>query len=175
MPAPARAATTTAPSRASRPGEPASSSSPTAAVVARPPDTPPLVVLPLMTAPLPEPAAYAEAAEAPDHSPAASDTGGLTVRETHTIYSAADRDVVPPELVRPQVPSGPRIDTEPSDAEIELVVNAEGIVTQVRLRTDGELSLNDRMIVAAAKAWVFRPALKDGRPVSYTLRIPVAP
>jgi protein TonB len=98
-----------------------------------------------------------------------------TENPARTIYSAEDRDVLPPVLLRPQIASEARIDTEPSNAEIELVVNAEGIVTQVRLRTNGELSLNDRMLVAAAKAWQFRPATKDGRPVSYTLRIPVTP
>lgn len=94
---------------------------------------------------------------------------------TNAIYSAQDADVLPPVLLRPQISSERRIDTEPSDAEIELVVNADGVVTQVRLRSSGELSLNDRMLVAAAKAWQFRPAVKDGRPVSYTLRIPVTP
>lgn len=91
------------------------------------------------------------------------------------LYSAEDPDVVPPVLLRPQIASGPRVDTEPSHAEIELVVNEEGSVTEVRMRSDGELNLNDRMLVAAAKAWRFRPAVKDGRPVRYTLTIPVTP
>ena len=30
------------------------------------------------------------------------------------------------------------------------------------------------MIVAAAKAWQFEPAMKDGHPVKYVLRLPVA-
>jgi hypothetical protein len=29
------------------------------------------------------------------------------------------------------------------------------------------------MLVAAAKAWQFQPARKDGRPVKYVLRVPV--
>ena len=136
----------------------------------------PLVVLPLMTAPLRESGSAAgpddEIEPAPE--PAAEFDESIE-RPAPTIYSASDPDVVPPVLIRPQVASEPRIDTEPSQAEIELVVNAEGIVTQVRLRADGELSLNDRMLVAAAKAWMFYPALKEGRPVAYTLRIPVTP
>ena len=43
---------------------------------------------------------------------------------------------------------------------------------QVRLHSS-DLSLNDRMIVAAAKAWQFEPAMKDGHPVKYVLRLPV--
>lgn len=137
----------------------------------------PLVVLPLLPSAAREPASVAESGGAVEiePEPAAPEIDEPVGYAAPRIYSAADLDVVPPVMVRPQVASEPRIDTEPSQAEIELVINAEGIVTRVRLRTDGELSLNDRMIVAAAKAWVFYPALKDGRPVSYTLRIPVAP
>jgi len=31
----------------------------------------------------------------------------------------------------------------------------------------------DRMMVAAAKAWVFQPARLNGRPVKYRTRIPI--
>lgn len=135
-------------------------------------------VLPLMSPPAGDPAPRPATSENADETRQA--ISGARIDEpiaipTNTIYSEEDEDVVPPVLLRPQIPSEPRIDTEPSYAEIELVVNAEGLVTQVRLRSDGELNLNDRMLVAAAKAWQFRPAMKDGRPVSFALRIPVTP
>ncbi|MEZ5287849.1 MAG: TonB family protein [Vicinamibacterales bacterium] len=52
------------------------------------------------------------------------------------------------------------------------MVDEAGQVVQVRLRSS-DLSLYDRMIVAAAKAWQFEPARRGGRPVRYLLRVPV--
>ena len=88
------------------------------------------------------------------------------------VYTANDTDVEPPTMRRPQLQMEPRADTAPSDSYVEVVVDESGEVTQVRLRSS-DLSLNDRMIVAAAKAWQFEPAMKDGRPVKYVLRVPV--
>ncbi|MDH4066968.1 MAG: hypothetical protein OEW19_21415 [Acidobacteriota bacterium] len=90
----------------------------------------------------------------------------------HRVYSHRDRDVEPPAMVRPQLPSEPKADSYASDSFLEVLVDERGQAVQVRLHSS-DLSLNDRMIVAAAKAWQFRPALKDGRPVSYLLRVPI--
>ena len=51
-------------------------------------------------------------------------------------------------------------------------MNAQGTVDQVRLRADPS-QLHDRMLVSAAKAWQFRPAMKEGRPVRYVVRVPI--
>jgi iron complex outermembrane recepter protein len=88
------------------------------------------------------------------------------------MYTEQDSGIAPPTMVRPQLPSTPRADSAPSDSYIEVVVDEDGLVQQVRLRSS-EPTLNDRMIVAAAKAWQFEPARKDGVPVKYVLRIPV--
>jgi Gram-negative bacterial TonB protein C-terminal len=88
------------------------------------------------------------------------------------VYTADDADVEPPAMRRPQLQRERRADTEPSDSYVEVVIDELGEVTQVRLHSS-DLSLNDRMIVAAAKAWQFQPAMKDGRPVKYVLRLPV--
>ncbi len=88
------------------------------------------------------------------------------------VYSAGDPDVEPPVWRRPQLPSEPKVDSEPSDSFVEVLVNERGEVAQVRLHST-DMSLNDRMILAAVKAWQFRPAMKDGRPVRYRLRMPV--
>lgn len=88
------------------------------------------------------------------------------------IYSEADAGVEPPVWRRPQLPSEPRPDAEQSGSYVEVVVDEHGEVAQVKLRSS-DLSLNDRMIVAAVKAWQFQPAMKDGRPVKYRLRVPV--
>ncbi len=82
-----------------------------------------------------------------------------------TIYSAVD-DVVPPVGVRPQLPR-----VLPSDlnkdhlATIELVVLPDGRVGSVKLL--GHRNVHDAMFLSAVKAWEFRPALRNGRPVAY--------
>ena len=98
-------------------------------------------------------------------------TARLNTRERF-VYSDQDLDVEPPIPVRPQLPSEPKADSEAGDSFIEVMVDERGQVLQVRLHSS-DLSFNDRMIVAAAKAWQFYPALKDGRPVRYRLRVPV--
>ena len=89
------------------------------------------------------------------------------------VYSEQDFGVSPPTMVYPKLPSGPRPDSLPSSSYVEVVVDEYGQVQRVRLRAT-EPSLNDRMIVSAVKAWQFAPAVKDGVPVKYTLRVPVA-
>jgi len=88
------------------------------------------------------------------------------------LYSVQDEDVEPPVFLRQQLPVDFKPDSEPSASYIEVTVDERGQVAQVRLRST-DASLNDRMIVAAAKAWQFRPAVKDGRPVPYVLTVPV--
>jgi hypothetical protein len=64
------------------------------------------------------------------------------------------------------------VDSEQSGSYIELVIDEHGLVQRVRLDSAAP-SLNDRMIVAAAKAWRFRPATRHGQAVPYMLRVPV--
>jgi len=88
------------------------------------------------------------------------------------VYSQEDTAVAPPALVYPRLPSQPKADSRPTDSYMEVVVDERGEVQRVRLRST-DASLNDRMLVSAVKAWRFEPAVKDGVPVKYTLRVPV--
>ena len=94
-------------------------------------------------------------------------------RSDSRVYSEHDSGVAPPTMTYPKLPSTPRPDTLPSDAYIEVTVDEQGLVQQVRLRSV-EPTVNERMIIAAAKAWQFEPARKDGIPVKYVLRVPVS-
>jgi periplasmic protein TonB len=121
------------------------------------------------------PAAAAEPLFAPeppdvaaDVPPPASSFGESASR----VFSIQDGDVEPPAFLHPQLPSGLDGSRSQREPHMELMVDEHGHVRQVRLRGDGT-TLNDRMIVSAAKAWRFRPALKDGQPVPYVLRVPV--
>jgi protein TonB len=89
------------------------------------------------------------------------------------IYSASDAAVEAPVLVYPQLPSKPidgALFTRPS--ELDLLVLEDGTVAEARLIPQSD-RLQDRMMVSAAKAWRFRPAEKDGKPVRYRMRIPI--
>ncbi len=62
---------------------------------------------------------------------------------------------------------------------LELLVDRAGSVEQVRLRAKqpapGQTLYRHRMLLAAAKAWQFEPARRNGAPVRYVMRVPLEP
>lgn len=96
--------------------------------------------------------------------PVVDETGEL-------LYSRVNADVRPPTAIRPHLPSEPPANY-PLDhlMVLELVVTGKGDVESVRLLTAPK-TVNDFMIVSAAKAWLFSPAKLNGRPVKYRHRI----
>jgi hypothetical protein len=86
------------------------------------------------------------------------------------IYSSTDTDVTPPTLIRPQLPSQPA--PGETTGYFEILVNERGAVEQVKLVSPTG-HYHDRMLVPAAKAWRFRPATLNGRPVKYRTLIPI--
>lgn len=89
------------------------------------------------------------------------------------IHDHSDAGVIPPVLLRPHLPSvgtvgGPGWEF----GAVEVIVSEDGRVEQVRLvSTSAERRYYDAMILAAIKAWVFRPASRSGQPVRYRLSI----
>jgi hypothetical protein len=87
------------------------------------------------------------------------------------VYSRVNGAVRPPIAIRPHLPSEP-----PAWIPVEhlmvldLVITNKGLVESVRLLTDPR-TVNDFMIVSAAKAWIFAPATLNGQPVKYRHRI----
>jgi hypothetical protein len=126
--------------------------------------------------PAPRPAAVAPSprpANRPAGDPQPFSAEGVSVDSADRvrIYSASDADVAPPALSSAQqlwsIPSSPRASDRTT---IEIVVDERGGVESAK--SVGEAaSLADTAAVAmslsAAKAWRFRPAIKDGRPVKY--------
>jgi hypothetical protein len=87
------------------------------------------------------------------------------------VYSRANPDVVPPVAIRPHLPSEPPADYRPDHVMVlDLVITSKGDVDSVRLLTVPR-TINDFMIVSAAKAWLFAPAKLNGRTVKYKHRI----
>jgi len=99
----------------------------------------------------------------------------LTHGRSPELFSATDIDVEPASLMRPQlasarIPSGP----DQRDSVFDLIVDQNGRVERVHLVSPGN-RFNDRMLIAAAKAWQFLPATRQGQPVRYKLQLRIAP
>ncbi len=84
-----------------------------------------------------------------------------------TIYSAQDRDVVPPQTS--EALPGPTISSWTTRTNVmEVIVSETGTVERVRLVTP-PARMPDTFVLGRAKVWKFTPAMKDGRPVRYRL------
>jgi hypothetical protein len=106
-------------------------------------------------------------------------TGSVTDRElsmpvdvgTSTLeYRSGDAGVIPPVPLA-RMPKTPEPGTPSRQLQVlEVHVNSDGTVETARF-VDSAPSYRNRWWTSAAKSWRFRPALKDGRPVKYVLRI----
>jgi hypothetical protein len=154
---------------ASRRSQPARSTSreraPVAGAVAqsKPNPTPSFAPIEPKVPPLP-PAAPPAATRA---EPAASQIATLARPE---IFSRGNPEVQAPVLIRPQMPREPAPGSD--TGYFDLVVDENGDVSQIKLLSPRR-KYYDRMLVAAAKAWKFRPAMLNGRPVKYRLQVPI--
>ena len=90
--------------------------------------------------------------------------------EARIVYSNADPEVEPAWLMRPQLPQVPLPGAD--TGYFDIVVDEAGDVELINLISPAH-RYQDRMLVAAAKAWKFKPAMLDGQPVRYRLRIPI--
>jgi hypothetical protein len=90
-----------------------------------------------------------------------------------TVYSANDRDVVPPSVLFSQLPGPSPVFTPQHDIPaLEVYVNERGTVDSVRAIARPRNIAESVVLtngLSAAKAWRFRPATKDGRAVRYRL------
>jgi len=92
---------------------------------------------------------------------------------TEVIYSESDLDVTPPrQLSRPMPINGP-IGVPPNRVGwLDMIIGKDGTVFQVKLHTPLNRH-HERMIVSPAKAWLYRPAMRNGRPVMYRIKVKV--
>jgi hypothetical protein len=89
------------------------------------------------------------------------------------VFQAGDPQVTPAVLIRPHLPDNPPPDVpEEHIGTLEFVVGESGAVEHVHLVSPAN-RYQERMLVAAAKTWQFRPATRDGRPVRFRTRMRV--
>jgi hypothetical protein len=117
-------------------------------------------------APPPVPVAPLVAAAAPPPPP-------VTTPREPIIYSVDDKNVLPPETVRQDMPQYPGRVAFDRAGVIEVLIDASGAVEGATMVLSVE-PLYNRLLLAAAKNWMYRPARLDGKPVKYRKRIQVS-
>jgi hypothetical protein len=89
--------------------------------------------------------------------------------EEERIYTIADPGVTPPRPLGRQLSTASlsRRLLQPT-GRLEILVGRSGGVEVVKLDTPSN-GYHDRMMVSAAKAWHYRPALRNGKAVRFNL------
>lgn len=88
------------------------------------------------------------------------------------LYSAEDRNVIPPQAIRQQIPAFPGRVTVAKSGVLEVVIDPSGHVESALMRVPVNVQY-DRMATSAAKSWQYQPATVDGKPVKFVKRIQV--
>lgn len=89
------------------------------------------------------------------------------------IYTVDDRNVVPPIVVKQQIPPFPGRVTAARVAILEVLIDITGGVESATMRVSVSPQY-DRMVTAATRAWQYQPATVDGTPVKFLKRIQVS-
>ena len=115
-------------------------------------------------------------------SPAAATVAGAARSEPEAkpappLYDRNAVDVVPPVTVRQEIPQIPRELTRTmlatvKTATLEVLVDENGNVERAVMR-DQLNPIYDRLVLAAARTWKYRPAMKGTTPVKYLKAIAI--
>jgi TonB family protein len=109
-------------------------------------------------------------------SPAAHAAGiSAGVEPSWTIYDAQSANIVAPTPVSTPLP-----DWRPGffelnrtfSGEVRLIIGEDGTVLSAEIATSVHARYDDRLL-EAAKSWTFKPATKNGSPVTYRYLMPV--
>lgn len=83
------------------------------------------------------------------------------------VYYVGDAGVIPPAIIRQELPRWPLNQPTPGGKGIlEVVIDESGEVESAAMR-QSVTKVYDTVLVAAAKMWRYRPATKDGQPVKF--------
>ena len=91
--------------------------------------------------------------------------------EEEKVYTIEDSSVIPPLPLGRQLSAASmsRMSLRPT-GHLEILVGRSGRVEAVKLDTPMN-GYHDRMLVSAVKAWHYKPAVKNGRPVRFSLMV----
>jgi hypothetical protein len=127
--------------------------------------------------PEPPPAAAPTASlpVAPTAPPAASRTAAPAGPVRGHVYSADDRDVTPPTILRQQIPAVPAnvVAVAKPRGLLEVVIDEQGRVVAMAMRGSIHPAY-DAQILASARDWKYKPAIYGGQPVRFRKLIQVA-
>jgi tetratricopeptide (TPR) repeat protein len=83
------------------------------------------------------------------------------------LYSSVDAGVVPPVVIRQDIPKWSVNDRPPSmDGILELTIGVDGRIERATL-TQGMATSYDHFLLESTRNWRYEPARVDGRPVRY--------
>lgn len=113
------------------------------------------------------PSSQPGASQAPPTSPA--DPSVAETAAAPLIYGAADKDVVAPTPIFQRLPPWPsevKAYVPGAQGVLEIIIDEGGRVSSATVRQPLNL-IYDALLVAGAKSWTYKPAMKDGQPVKY--------
>jgi hypothetical protein len=88
------------------------------------------------------------------------------------IYSVGDTEVIPPGVLKQDLPPYPGQVMLPRQGLIEIVIDETGAVESAFMRM-GVSNSYDGMAISAARNWRYRPAMLNGTPVKYRKAVQV--
>jgi hypothetical protein len=88
------------------------------------------------------------------------------------VYTSNDSEVVPPGVLKQDLPAYPGQVVIPRQGMLEVLIDENGLVESAFMRV-GVSSAYDQLAVAAARMWRFRPATLNGAPVKYRKAVQV--
>jgi len=119
----------------------------------------------------------AVAALAPPQPPAPPEAPApvlsLDVAQPPATYTANDRKVIAPVIIRQGLPQVPAQMVAGAQGVIEVVINEEGRVERAVMRSSlgGQY---DRLVLDAARQWKYQPATLDGQPVKFRKMVQIS-
>jgi len=111
-------------------------------------------------------------APAPAAPPPPAPVEAAPVAKVQKVYTSADPDVIPPVVIRQDLPAFPGQVAMPRQGMIEVIIDETGTVETALMRI-GVSNAYDQLALAAVRQWRYRPAVYNGVPVKYRKAVQV--